>query len=148
MKNPISGKAVFFALGAAALFWVAPASAQVSTMRLDIPFTFVAGDQVFPAGQYFVSVDQDFRRCRFDNLSDSAIRMIRISPETDRRPMEKAEQGTLRFTRYGGQHFLSNVWRPGQEQGNRVVASKRLLEAAKSKGGDGSPTLVTVVAPN
>ena len=148
MKNPISGKATFFALGVAALLWVTPAGAQVSTMRMEIPFTFVAGDQVLPAGQYVVTVDQNLRRCRFDNLSDSILRVVRLATTTDSRPLTKTAKGTLRFTRYGGQQFLSAVWRPGQEDGNRVVASKRLLEAAKSKGSDGSPEVTTVVTPN
>jgi hypothetical protein len=150
MKNAIPGKAMFFALGVAALLWVVPAGAQVSTMRMEIPFTFVAGDQVLPAGQYVVTVDQNFHHCRFDNLSDSIPRIVRLSPATDSRPLTKDAKGTLRFTWYGGQHFLSNVWRPGQEDGNRVVASKRLLEAAKSKGNgnDTSPAVVTVVTPN
>lgn len=147
MKNPISGKATFFALGVAALLWVVPAGAQVSTMRMEIPFTFVAGDQVLPAGQYVVTVDQNFHHCRFDNLSDSIQRIVRLAPGADNRPLTKAALGTLRFTRYGGQHFLSAVWRPGQEDGNRVVASKRLLEMAKSKG-NGSPEVTTVVTPN
>ena len=134
----------------AALLWVVPAGAQVSTMRMEIPFTFVAGDQVLPAGLYVVTVDQNFHHCRFDNLSDSSLRVVRLAGATDSRPLTKVAKGTLRFTRYGGQHFLSAVWRPGQEDGNRVVASKRLLEAAKSKGNgnDGSPAVVTVVTPN
>ena len=140
---------MFLALGAAALLWVVPASAQVS-MRMDIPFTFVAGDQILPAGWYTVTVDQEFHRLRFDSLSNSTVQMIRLAPATDSRPQSKTAQGTLRFTRYGGQHFLSAVWRPGQQEGNRVVASKRLLEAAKSKvtGGDGSPMVTEVITPN
>jgi hypothetical protein len=150
MKNTISGKATFLALGVAALLWVTPAGAQVSTMRMEIPFTFVAGDQVLPAGQYVVTVDQNFHHCRFDNLSDSIMRIVRLASATDSRPLTKAAQGTLKFTRYGDQHFLSAVWRPGQEEGNRVVASKRLLETAKSKGNGngGSSTVITVVSPN
>jgi hypothetical protein len=149
VTNPIS-KTMFFALSAAALLWVAPAGAQDSRMRMEIPFTFVAGGHVLPAGHYWVTVDQDFGRCLFAGQADSTAQMIRLSPVTDNRPLAKAEQGTLRFTRYGGQHFLSNVWRPGQRYGNRVVASRRLLEAAKSKvsDGGGSPTETDVVAPN
>src|SRR5450759_1262955 len=147
MKNPISGKATFFAFGVAALLWVVPAGAQVSTMRMEIPFTFVAGDQVLPAGQYVVTVDQNFHHCRFDNLSDSTLRIVRLASATDSRPLTNSAQGTLRFTRYGGQHFLIAVWRPGQEEGNRVVVSKRLVETAKSKG-NGSPEVITVVTPN
>ncbi len=141
---------MFIALGVAALLWVAPAGAQVSRMRMDIPFTFVAGDQVLPAGAYWVTVDQDFLRCRLDSVSNSTVQLIGLSVATDRRPQMKADLGTLRFTRYGGQYFLSNVWRPGRDVGNRVVASKRLLEAAESKvnGGDASPTVTTVVSPN
>ena len=150
MKNAISGKAMFFALGVTALLWVAPAGAQVSRMRMEIPFTFVAGDQILPAGSYWVTVDQDFRRCLFTSQSDSTIQVIRLASATDNRPLAKAALGTLRFTRYGGQHFLNAVWRPGQEEGNRVVTSKRLLEAARSNvnGGDGNPTVTNVATPN
>jgi hypothetical protein len=150
MKNPIFGKTMVAALGAAALLFVAPAGAQVSTMRMEIPFAFVAGDQVLPAGQYVVTVDQDFNRCLFSSQSDTSAQMIRLESATESRPLEKAASGTLRFTKYGGQHFLSAVWRPGHEEGNRVVASKRLLEAAKSKinGGDGGPTVTNLTTPN
>ena len=150
MKNPISGKATFFALGVAALLWAAPANAQGSRMRMEVPFPFVAGEQVLPAGPYWVTVDQDFRRCRLDSMSGSDIQIVLLSTVTDSRPRTKVENGSLLFTRYGGQHFLSNVWQPGQEEGNRVITSKRLLEAARSKGkgGDASPTVTTVVSPN
>jgi hypothetical protein len=150
MKNSIFGKAMFAALGAASLLFVAPAGAQVSTMRMEIPFAFVAGDQVLPAGQYVVTVDQDFNRCLFVNQSDTTAQMIRLLSATKSRPLGKTALGTLQFTRYGGQHFLSAVWRPGHEGGNQVVASKRLLEAAKSKvnGGDGGPTVTTLTTPN
>ena len=76
--------------------------------------------------------------------------MIRLLSATKSRPLGKTALGTLQFTRYGGQHFLSAVWRPGHEGGNQVVASKRLLEAAKSKvnGGDGGPTVTTLTTPN
>ena len=150
MKNSIFGKAMFAALGAAALFLAAPAGAQVSTMRMEIPFAFVAGDQLLPAGQYVVTVDQDFNRCLFANQSNTNAQMIRLESATESRRLAKASLGTLRFTRYGGQHFLSAVWRPGHEEGNRVVASKRLLEAARSKvyGGDVGPTVTNLTTPN
>ena len=108
---------MFIALGVAALLWAVPAGAQVARMRMEIPFTFVAGDRVLPAGAYWVTVDQDFHRCRLDGLSNSTIQLIRLLPASDRRSLTNAVQGTLRFTRYGGQHFLSAVWRPGHEQG-------------------------------
>ena len=150
MKNPISGKAKFFALTAAALLWVAPAVAQVSTMRMEIPFAFVAGGQVLPAGQYVVTVDQDFHRCLFASQSDTGTQVIRLASATDSRPWAKSTPGTLRFARYGGQHFLTAVWRPLQQEGSRVLTSKRLLEAARAKitGGEAGPTVIDVGSAN
>ena len=55
---------MFIALGVAALLWVVPAGAQVSTMRIQIPFTFTAGSEVLPAGWYSVTVDQGFEGSR------------------------------------------------------------------------------------
>jgi hypothetical protein len=148
MKNPISGKAMFFALAATTLLWVAPAGAQQSRMRMEIPFAFVAGERLLPAGPYWVTVDQDFLRCRFDGALTSTVQITRLLSVTDNRPSTKAEYGTLRFAVYGGRYFLSNVWRPGHEEGNRAVVSKRLLEAARSNSNDAGPAVTTVVAPN
>ena len=61
MRNLTPGNAVFFALSIAALFRATPAQAQSSySMRMDVPFQFVAGNQVLPAGPYSFTVDSAF----------------------------------------------------------------------------------------
>lgn len=144
MKLSVAGTTLI-TLGVAAFLCSTPARAQVTTMHVDIPFAFVAGNQVLPAGSYRVTVDQDFRRLRFDAKADVNTYLARLSTATDSRPSEKIERGTLRFACYDGQYFLINVWRPGQEEGNRVQASKRLLEAATR--GNVMPTTVSVATP-
>jgi hypothetical protein len=135
----------FIALGVAACLCTTPASAQVSMMRMEIPFGFLAGDHTLPAGTYRVTVDQDFRRVRFDNVDDMNVWLVRMSTATEGRPAKATAPGTLRFARYDGQYFLISVWRPGERDGNRVGTSKRLLEAATH--GNPSPVTVTVATP-
>ena len=144
MKLSIAGSTLI-ALGVSAFLCTTPARAQVTSMSADIPFAFVAGDQTLPAGSYRVIVDQDFRRLRFDNRDDASVRLTRMSTATDKRRTSATDRGTLRFACYGGQFFLINVWRPGEQEGNRVTTSKRLLEAATRE--NPTPTMVTVATP-
>ena len=144
MKLSIAGTTLM-ALGVAAFLCSTPARAQVTTMHVDIPFAFVAGDQTLPAGSYRLTVDQDFRRLRFDSRADMNVWLTRLSPATDSRSAKNAENGTLRFAHYGELYLLVNVWRPGEHDGNRVVPSKRVLETAAR--GNAAPTMVTVAVP-
>ena len=52
-------------IGAAVFALAASAGAQTSILRMEIPFQFIAGDQVMPAGQYVVRIDEGFRRVQF-----------------------------------------------------------------------------------
>ena len=119
------------ALGLGALMWVAPAGAQ-TTMKFDIPFSFVAGDRVAPAGTYRVSVDDRFSLVRFDSLADREVRVARLVPGATSRGWDHANAGSLQFTRQGEQFYLTGVWKPGSVSGNATVPSKRQIEATKT----------------
>ena len=135
---------MFFALGVATLLWAPAAAAQGTNMRMDIPFAFVAGDEVFPAGQYLVTVDRQFGRCIFVSRTDATTKAIRLSATSDTRSLENGSLGTMRFILNGGQYFLTNVWRTGQEDGFRIVPSKRMLQAATARANGGAATIVTL----
>jgi len=51
-------KAGFAALAAPGLLLVAPAKGATHHLRLQIPFEFTDGNEVLPAGQYEVELDQ------------------------------------------------------------------------------------------
>src|SRR5690349_20378733 len=119
------------ALGLGALMWVVPAGAQ-TTMKFDIPFSFVAGDRVVPAGTYRVTVDDHFNLARLDSTLDREVRVVRLVPGTTSRAWDHANAGGLQFTKQGEQFFLTGVWKPGSIAGNATVPSKRQIEATKT----------------
>ncbi len=109
----------------------AAAGGQNSVMRADIPFPFVAGDEVVPAGIYFVTVDEDFLRVKFNSLQDTRIRAVRLSPGTSNRKSAASEPGTLTFYKYGEHYVLRTVWRPGETLGHNLPQSRTERELAK-----------------
>jgi hypothetical protein len=133
MTKVIAGKAALAALSLAALALAAPASAQTA-MRANIPFAFVAGDQLLPAGAYNFVIDPGFSLCRIDSVSDGSMHPIRFVPGASRRQGANADAGVVQFQKYGDRYFLSGVWRPGNPDGLAAVTNHRLIESAKSQG--------------
>ena len=123
---------ILAAFGLGVLMWVAPAGAQTSTMRFDIPFSFVAGDHVLPAGTYRVTVDDNFNLCRLDPFGGTSPHIVRLVPGATSRPMAKSLNGSMRFTRYGDRYVFSGVWRPDSVAGNETVQSRHQRELAAS----------------
>lgn len=132
-NNRLNGKALLAAAGLAVLTLAVPASAQTSNFQVRIPFSFVAGNHMVPAGQYNVTVDGDLARLR--NLTGASItdHIVVLQPGATSRSSSNAEYGTLRFAKYGEKYFMTGVWKPGTTTGNGVTPSKRLLDSAQAK---------------
>ena len=141
MKYLSSKKASLTALGLATLLWTMPASAQVSKTRCEIPFQFVAGSQVLPAGQYEVTTDQ-FARILLRHTRESAVHTVGLTSTYQARPPQNLSAGKLRFSQYGGTLFLTAIWAPGQEDGRTIAPSRRLTEAIST--GAANPVNITL----
>jgi hypothetical protein len=135
-------KNFLIALGLGVAMWVAPAGAQSSSsMRFDIPFAFVAGDKVMPAGAYRVTVDPNFNMARFDGVDAQGTRLVRLVPGSTSRPFDQAHNGSARFTKVGEQYVLTGIWKTGAVDGNDTITSRKLVESAKT----GQPVEVVTV---
>ena len=133
MSYLTSGKAVFFALGIAALVRATPAQAQSSHgMRMSVPFQFVAGRQVFPAGQYSFTVDSAFHILRIQSGKDTETSLVPVLAISERRSRANLEKGMLRFAKTDGVQVLTGVWQPGSEQGVLTAPSKQAIAAART----------------
>lgn len=130
MKNTNSQKARLAALAVTALLWAVPASAQTAA-RIDIPFAFVAGNEVLPSGQYELVMD-DFARIMLRNTTERAVHFVGVSGKYERRSSTYLAPATLRFSRYAGTMFLTAAWAPGREDGKCVRLSGRLAEAMRA----------------
>jgi hypothetical protein len=62
-EKKMRNKANVIVIGLIALLTVATAYAQpFGTMRVSVPFQFLAGDKVMPAGEYQIEIDPLFQR--------------------------------------------------------------------------------------
>lgn len=105
-----------------------------------IPFDFIVADTVLRAGQYIFEIPA--------GTADQIV--IRAS---DRRVAQRARQETMRvdsrppenkmiFTRYGDQHFLSQIWIAG-DRFVRQITKCSMEEKLMASGQQGTP--VTIV---
>jgi hypothetical protein len=128
-----SAKSALLATGLMALAFTIPANAQNSNLlRVNVPFSFTAGQQAFPAGDYRINVDTDHGMLHIDSLATSATGVVRVLPGSSSRPETTVDRGVLRFSKYGGHYFLTGLWKAGNVQSNRVPVSERLVNSAKA----------------
>jgi len=129
--NLLSKKALLIAAGAAAFALVTSANAQTSLMRVDIPFSFVSGDETLPAGVYQIRVDDQTYRMVLIPAAETRIHAVRMALTSVKRSSSNSDFGTLQFQKYGDQYVLSAVWKPGQTEGHPFIESKAERDLAK-----------------
>ncbi len=105
-------------------------NAETKLVRVNIPFTFMAGEHVLPAGQYRVEVDPASNRMRLRRADGEAGAYLSVyiayKPQAP-------NMGTLVFHKYGNSHFLQGVWGAGRSWGYEVPASEAEREMVKVK---------------
>ena len=102
---------------------------QRPLVKVNIPFTFTAGDQTLPAGEYVLSTVQPERTIRIAGVGTAASTIQTVSSSYALRPSQNSR---LVFERYGDSYFLKEVWNAGSDQAHLLSRSKREAEMAKS----------------
>jgi hypothetical protein len=117
----------------ASLFLVAgTVHAQSASLRVDIPFEFVVGDTIMPAGTYTIQPL---------NTNDSIVELwspelkngILLSPCTcasDRDPGQEHES-KLVFQVSDGQYLLWQIWTEGYDAGRQLTIKHPRTQEAK-----------------
>ena len=99
-------------------------------MKANIPFDFVVGDSVLPAGEYVVSqFGQSNAAISILKEDRKAEVLILTSACTSSGPSKSSK---LVFHAIGGRYFLSQVWTEGYDQGRQLRESKAEIELAKN----------------
>lgn len=142
--NKVMWRLVFpIAIGVIAFAAIPPAAAQTASMRLDIPFDFVVGNKVLPAGQYTAKVDRAFNTLRLQcgNEATTVLLAAAIVPTAG----AESNSAKLVFHQYGHVYILREVWTNGGWYGRELYWSKAERELARTP----SHTTVasTVVTP-
>jgi hypothetical protein len=117
-------------VGVAILLIAAVASGQISQqVRATVPFSFMAGDKVSPAGNYRVVID---RGRAILTLSSDRFTIFMLTTNTYQ-PGDN--RNYLRFNRYGDQWFLQAVSFDGTAQITPMSKREKEMIASEPKGG-------------
>jgi hypothetical protein len=136
MKNRIVGVAVLWMLSLCPSVGFAQSSRQAG-VAVKVPFEFVVGNQTFPAGTY------KFRSLLNSVAGKDAIDVLEVRSAEGHMyraivtdvvgSTEEASRPRVRFTRSGGQVFLSEVWEAGRTAGCRLQKRADLEQTAANE---------------
>jgi hypothetical protein len=141
-RHYLTGALAFVA--ALILAW-APTKAMALTsdyLNVKVPFQFVVGNSVLPAGQYQLQVD-DTEPSVVWFVSPDGEHVANVVTQWGGSPAEGA-QAKLLFDVYGTTHFLSQIRIPGED--GRLVALTRdevaseLAHLAAARAQNGAPS--------
>ena len=120
-------KRILVVIGVIGLMAAPAAYAQISLMRVEVPFQFLAGGKVLPAGLYRVALDTATQRMELRMLDRADG--IYLSARTTNRP-EAWGQNQLSFHKYGNTYFLRQVVTAGRT--SELPPSAAEIELAKA----------------
>ncbi len=87
--------------------------------RADVPFAFHVGDTALPAGDYQISEARGLLNFRQTKGKLNIFHLVTPASRPGTTPDAK-----LKFTRYGDEYYLTNLWNAGSKEGLAVPPSK------------------------
>jgi hypothetical protein len=109
-----------------------PAYAQGQTVAVNIPFQFMAGSQILPAGEYRIRPESFGNDCVQSIRSLDGAAPIMVLTTAVLEPRGQQVEPQLVFHKYGHTYFLSEIW-AGGDQGRKLFESRREKELARSE---------------
>ena len=127
MKNSLLALAMSAALGMSAT-----ACAQTTQLKVAVPFEFIAGDTVLPAGNYDVeSIDPwGGKALSIHNVTSNAGALL-LSNSCQL--AKTSDSNKLVFYRYGQRYFLAEIWTAGTNIGRKMSLDQRQRELARNQ---------------
>jgi hypothetical protein len=95
-----------------ALAGAMPAYAQGNVSKVNVPFPFIVGDTVLPAGSYTVTTPSD-GVLAIQSATSQAVATALVQPTGGE--LSKNTNALFSFAKMGGQYFLAQVSLPGAE---------------------------------
>ena len=121
ISSIFTGAALALSLGSALS---GPAAAQAQSVTVNIPFGFSVNDQNLPAGTYRISLQAPRYLSFVDTQSTKKQYLLMVQPTWEQ---NSQDGGRLLFRRYGGSHYLYQVWMSGQGEGRQFARSRSPL---------------------
>ena len=117
-------------LGLGLLLAVSAAQAQETRVKASIPFDFVVGNQILPAGEYMVSSLGSTNEALVIRSDDSKPAILSLTNScTSSKPSDTSK---LVFHHLAGRYFLSQVWAAGNSGGRQLPTSRIEVQLAKN----------------
>ena len=117
-------------LGLGLFFVVSGVRAQENAVKANIPFDFVVGNQVLPAGEYLVTAQGSANEAILIRSTDSKSAVLTVTSSCA--SANPSKDTKLVFHTVGGRYFLSQVWTQGYSQGRELRKSSAEVEMAKN----------------
>ena len=110
----------------------AAAETQTTQMKVAVPFEFIIGDTVLPAGYYDVhSIDPwGGRELSIHSVTSKAGTLFLSNPCLS---AKTSDSNKLVFYRYGQKYFLAEVWTVNPDIGRKVRLDERQTELARNQ---------------
>jgi len=132
-------------VAAAALVFGSTAYAQEINVRARVPFDFVVGEKMYPAGEYAIQTAKANHHYLSIKNEDKTARGLTPSfPCISSKPASPANQAKLVFHRLGNTYFLFRVWVGGSTVGRQFPKSHREVQMAMNE----SKIETSIVAAN
>jgi hypothetical protein len=115
-----------------ALLMSAAAHAQTTQLNVTVPFEFIAGDTVLPAGDYDVHSTGLLggKALSIQNVTSNAGTFLLSSWC---QLAKTSESNKLVFYRYGQKYFLAEVWTVSTNIGRKMPLDQRQTELARKQ---------------
>jgi hypothetical protein len=139
MKNLIAKTSLRIAMGVVVLLSVTTASAE-TVGRFQVPFQFLMGDKVLPAGDYKVKIDTANMKIQLSSWEGSGS--VNLTANTPHRAVTNT--GKLVFHKYGRVLALREMWRSGANYGHELTTSKAEREIAERAGAHSTFEIVSI----
>jgi hypothetical protein len=116
-------------IGLFVLLAVGMGQAQIGgdVLKFKVPFTFSVGTQTFPAGDYSLKTLLPQTML----LRNQAGQVLTNIGTNSVQSSEVPKSMKLIFNGYGGQYFLTQIWKPGDSIGQELIKSSLEVEMAR-----------------
>jgi hypothetical protein len=131
-------------LAAVAFFLAATAYPQEMNVRAHVPFDFVLGNNVYPAGEYALQAltADSFLLCVRNKDEQKSITMVSIPVA----PSNPTKQTMLVFRRVGNTYSLHRVWSAESSVGREFPRSPTETRAARNTTSTGTVIVTANIA--
>jgi hypothetical protein len=114
----------------AALVMGSVVQAQQTRVQANVPFNFLIGDNVYPAGEYIIGKTSNGTSTLRVDYAGEATALVFANTCSSLNPSEKTK---LVFHRVGDTYFLYQIWTEGNDSGLELPRSKTEIQMASNQ---------------